>query len=260
MRVGVLLLIVVAMIAAAGNVRAYGDDLNDEPPVVPPEVSSDQPPLSADELDELLSPVALYPDPLLAQILPAATEPQDIAAAHAWITAGNDPDNIDDQDWDPSVLALGRFPTVLKMLADYPDWTEDLSYAFATQQEDVMDSIQRLRAQAQEAGSLISTPEHEVVADDDGIQIVPANPEVIFVPVYDPQIVFVQQPPNVVVVQPRIVFGPPVRTGVWLTNDFNWRRRYVRVGGGWRARRGGVWITVNSHPAFWPRYYRRWPG
>lgn len=92
----VLLLIVVAFIAAAGTRRAHGEGLDDEPPVAPPPASADYPPLSADELDDLLAPIALYPDPLLAQILPAATEPQDVAAAHAWVAAGNDPDEIDD--------------------------------------------------------------------------------------------------------------------------------------------------------------------
>jgi hypothetical protein len=261
MRVGVLLLTVAAMIAAAGGGLAHGDDPNDEPPVAPLPADSDQPPLSADELDDLLAPVALYPDPLLAQLLPAATEPQDVAAAHAWVAAGNDPDTVDDQPWDPSVLALARFPAVLNLLADHPDWAEELGYAFATQQADVTESIQRLRAQAQEAGSLVSTPEQEVVEDDDGIQIVPADPQVIFVPVYDPQVVFVRQPPEVVVVRPRIRFGPPVRTGVWLTNDFNWRRGYVRVGGGWRARRGGAWVSVNNRPGVWPRrWFRDRPG
>src|SRR5689334_17971247 len=104
MRVGVLLFVVAAILAAGGSLRAYGADVNDEPPAVPPAATSDdQPLLGPDELDDLLAPIALYPDPLLAQILPAATEPQDIAAAQAWVAAGNNPDGVDDQDWDPSV-------------------------------------------------------------------------------------------------------------------------------------------------------------
>src|SRR5262249_10251175 len=124
----------------------------------------------------------------------------------------------------------------------------------------------------------------EVVADDEGIQIVPADPQVIFVPRYDPQVVFVQAPAPVIVTPPApvivtppapavvapppavgapaITSGPPIRTAVWLTNDFNWRRRYVRIGGGWRFRRGGVWISINNRPNVWrPRsQFRRWPG
>lgn len=255
-----LLLLVAAIIAAAGCSASYAEPLYNEPPVAPPPASADEPPLTAEQLDELLSPIALYPDPLLAQILPAATAPQDIAAAQAWIAAGNNPDQIDDQPWDPSVLAIARFPTVLKKLADYPDWTDELGYAFATQQADVAASIQRLRAQAQAAGSLVSTQEQEVVADDGGIQIVPANPQVIYVPVYDPQVVFVAPPPSVVVT-PRITFGPAFPVGVWLTNDFNWGGGYVVIGGGWRYRRGGAWVPINNRPAYWPRsWYRYRPG
>jgi len=196
---------------------------------------------------------------LLAQILPAATEEQDIAAAATWIAAGNNPSLIDDQPWDPAVQALARYPTVLKMLADYPDWTDELGYAFATQQADVAASIQRLRAQAQAAGSLVSTPEQEVVADQGGIQIVPANPQVIYVPVYDPQVVYVPPPPGMV--NARVTFGPALPVGVWLTNDFDWGSGYVVIGGGWRYRRGGVWVPINNRPAYWPRsWYRYRPG
>lgn len=259
-QVCVLLLIVAAIIAAAGCSRTYAQPLYNEPPVTPSLASADETPLTPEQLDDLLSPIALYPDPLLAQILPAAAEPQDIAAAQAWVAAGNNPNQIDDQPWDPAVLALARYPTVLKMLADYPDWTDELGYAFATQQANVTESIQRLRAQAQAAGSLVSTPEQEVVADNQGIQIVPANPQVIYVPVYDPQVVFVPPAPGVVV-RPRITFGPPLPVGIWLTNDFNWGRGYVVIGGGWRYRRGGVWISINNRPAFWPRsWYRYRPG
>ncbi|HEY7091034.1 MAG TPA: DUF3300 domain-containing protein, partial [Tepidisphaeraceae bacterium] len=213
----VLLLFVATMIATAGVLRTYGFDVFSQPPVAPPPANADQQPFSADELDSLLAPIALYPDPLLAQILPAATDPQAVAAAAAWIAAGNNPDQIDDQPWDPSILALARYPDVLKMLAENPDWTDALGYAFSTQQADVTASIQRLRARAQTAGSLLSTPEQQVVADDAGIQIVPANPQVIFVPVYDPQVVFAPPPPGVVM-GPPVTFGPPMQAGVWLTN------------------------------------------
>jgi hypothetical protein len=146
------------------------------------------------------------------------------------------------------------------MLSDYPDWTDQLGYAFATQQADVTASIQRLRAQAQAAGSLTSTPQQQVVADTSGIQIVPANPQVIYVPVYDPQVVFGPPPPGVVV-NAGITFGPAFPVGVWLTNDFNWGGGYVVVGGGWRYRRGGGWVSVNNNPAFWPRSrFRYRPG
>ena len=153
-QVCVLLLIVAVISAAGGDLRTYGDDLYNTPPVTPPPASADQPPLTAEQLDDLLSPIALYPDPLLAQILPAAAaDPQDIAAAEAWVAAGNNPNQIDDQPWDPAVQAVARYPTVLKMLADYPDWTDELGDAFTMQQADVAASFQRLRAQAQTAAN-----------------------------------------------------------------------------------------------------------
>jgi hypothetical protein len=260
MRVFAALLLVAALLVGAGvNRSTYADDANAAPPVTPPSDTSAQPLLTADELDDLLSPIALYPDPLLAQIFPAAAAPDDIAAAAAWLKAGNNPDQIDDQPWDPSVAAVARYPDVLNMMADYGDWTLELGEAFSDQQADVFASVQRLRAKAQSAGTLVSTPQQNVVVDQQVIQIIPADPEIIYVPVYDPQIVYVQPPPGVVV----ITFGRGYPVGAWLTNDFNWRGGYVVVGGGWRYWRGGRWSPINNRPIYYPGrpgYRPGWDG
>ena len=159
---------------------------------------------SSAELDQMLGPIALYPDPLIAQILPAATLPSEIVLADRYVNGGGDPNLIDQQPWDPSVKALARYPTVLKWMDDNLAWTTALGQAFLAQQQDVMDSIQRLRAQAQALGNLQSTPQENVVADDGTIEILPADPQMIYVPVYQPDMVYFQQP----IRQPVHLFRP----------------------------------------------------
>jgi len=140
----------------------------------------------ADELDNLLAPVALYPDPLLAQILIAATFPDQIDEAAQFCRNDPDPGDIDVQVWDVSVKALAHYPTVLNKLASHLDWAAALGEAYVTQPDDVMDSIQRLRQEAMDAGNLVDTPEQEVIVDGDDIEIWPAQDEYIYVPMYDP--------------------------------------------------------------------------
>src|SRR5580698_3466763 len=120
---------------------------------------------SSAQLDDLLKPVALYPDPLLAQIFAAATLPSEIVLADRYVNQGGDITQADQQPWDPSVQALVHYPTVLKWLDDNLPWTTEVGQAFASQQQDVMDSIQRLRAEAQAEGNLQSTPQENVVSD-----------------------------------------------------------------------------------------------
>ena len=111
---------------------------------VPPPMAAYQP-LSYAQLDQLLGPIALYPDPLIAQILPASTLPTQIVLADRYVSGGGDPNQIDQQPWDASVQALARYPNVLKWMDDNLNWTTELGQAFLNQQQDVMDSIQRLR-------------------------------------------------------------------------------------------------------------------
>jgi hypothetical protein len=128
-------------------------------------------PMAAAQLDQLLGPIALYPDPLIAQILPGSTLPTQIVLADRYVSGGGDPNQIDQQPWDPSVQALARYPNVLKWMDDNLNWTTELGQAFLNQQQDVMDSIQRLRQSAYNLSNLQSTPQQQVS------QQPPAKPE-----------------------------------------------------------------------------------
>jgi hypothetical protein len=151
-----------------------------------------------EQLDALLAPIALYPDALLAQTLMAATFPLEVVAASRWL---EDPANksltgdalaraLAKQSWDPSVKSLVPFPQVLTMLNSKLDWMQQLGYAFATQQADVMKSVQRLREQAQAAGYLKTTEQQRVVVEKTTIIIEPASPQTVYVPVYSPTVVY----------------------------------------------------------------------
>ncbi len=175
--------------------------------------------LAADQLDKLLGPIALYPDPLIAQILPAAALPAQIVLADRYVSAGGDPGGLAQQGWDSSIQALARYPNVLKWMDDNLTWTTQLGQAFLYQQQEVMDAIQRLRTSAANLGNLQSTPQQQVVDDGGYYEIVPANPEVIYVPSYQPEVVFYQAYNG----SPWINFGVGFAIGGWLDGDFDWR-------------------------------------
>jgi hypothetical protein len=197
---------------------------------------------SSAELDQMLGPIALYPDPLIAIILPAATLPSEIVLADRYVNGGGDPNLIDHQPWDPSVKALARYPTVLKWMDDSLAWTTALGQAFVYQPQDVMDSIQRLRAQAQALGNLPSTPQENVFTDDGIIEILPADPEVIYLPVYECDMVYFQSPYGV----PFISFGVGWPVGLWLNYDFDWRKHHLIVWGNGQPRPANWWSLHSS--------------
>ena len=149
-----------------------------------------------EELAQMLAPIALYPDSLLAQVLMASTYPLEVIEADRWIKQNPDLKGISldealkDKDWDPSVQSLCYFPAVLNMMSEHVTIITRLGNAFLAQQKDVMDMIQELRAKAQEQGNLKATPEENVVEDNGAISIEPSNPEVIYVPEYDPACVY----------------------------------------------------------------------
>jgi hypothetical protein len=154
-------------------------------------------PLTADELDALVAPIALYPDALVAQVLGAATFPYEIVDAAFWMKDNSSLTGealakaVDQQSWDPAVKALTQFPSVLDNLAKNLAWTSSLGEASATQQQDVMDAIQRMRAKAQAAGSLKSGTEIKVIQEaPQTIVIQPANPQIVYVPTYNPTVVY----------------------------------------------------------------------
>ncbi len=150
-------------------------------------------PISPDELTQLVAPIALYPDALVAQILAASTYPAQIAAANQWLRSmGNaSPDQIaagaDAQSsWDPSIKALTAFPQVLGMLNQNLQWTTNLGNAYYNQPQDVLQTIQVMRQRAEDAGNLQSTPQEEVTENQGAIDIAPTDPQVVYVPTYNP--------------------------------------------------------------------------
>lgn len=178
------------------------------------------------ELDELYGPIALYPDALIALILPASTVPSDVVMAARYLDNNGDMAKIDDQDWDDSVVDLMHYPDLIKWMDENLAWTKQAGEAFLAQQSDVMSSIQRLRAKARAAGTLIDTPQQQVVTDGDDISIIPTQPDVIYVPNYDPEVVYVSRP-GVVYTDPFLTFGIGYATGFWLGYDFDWGHRRI---------------------------------
>jgi len=151
---------------------------------------------SSQELQQLVAPIALYPDALVAQILAASTYPTQIVEADRWMQSHSDlkgeklAQEIDKQPWDPSVKALAQFPSVLENMDKNLSWTSSLGDAYANESQDVTDAVQTMRQQARKAGNLNSN-EQENVSDQDGtIAIEPANPDVVYVPAYDPWLVY----------------------------------------------------------------------
>lgn len=154
-------------------------------------------PMSAAQLQGLVAPIALYPDALVAQILSAATFPDQVAIADNWLqtnktlTGSTLTQAVDKQSWDPSIKALTQFPSVLGKMAQSLAWTSSLGEAYHNQQADVMNAVQTLRAQAKEKGNLKSGPQITVVQQSpQTIVIQPTNPQVVYVPEYNPTIVY----------------------------------------------------------------------
>ena len=206
---------------------------------------------SQEELDQMLAPIALYPDSLLAQILMAATYPLEVVQADRWaktnrnLTGDQLNDALDKRDWEPSVKALLPFPQVLSMMSEKLEWTQKLGDAFLDQQDEVTDTVQKLRAKAEAAGNLKNTEEQKVIEEDNVIEIEPAQPEVVYVPVYDPTVIygpwwypafppfFFLPPPSVVIgFHGRIGFGNGIVVGrAWghAWGHWDWRHHYVNV-------------------------------
>lgn len=157
---------------------------------------------SREQLDQMMAPIALYPDSLLSQVLMASTYPADVADAAKWSKANPNQKGdaalklVADQPWDPSVQSLVAFPQVLQTMGERPDWVQNLGDAFLASSKDVLDSAQRLRAQAQKTGSLKSSEQQNVIVEQEPqtqqtvIKIEPANPQVVYVPAYNPTVVY----------------------------------------------------------------------
>ena len=209
------------------------------PPAAPPQSS-------AAELEKLVAPIALYPDPLIATILPASVYPLEIVQAARFVRDTNNLSKLDDQPWDENVKAVARFPELIaKMDADL-SWTADLGQAFLEQQKELMDTIQSLRAKAQTLGTLKTTPQQVVVVTNTivektieqqlvyvtntVVQIQPSNPQVIYIPTYSPYYVYYPPPVYYVGPPPVVTFAAGITVGLILANNCNWHHGGIYVG------------------------------
>ncbi len=200
---------------------------------------------SEQQLDNLVGAVALYPDALLAQVLVAATFPEQIEEAARFVRS-NGTDDVDDQNWDVSVKAVAHYPSALNMMADKIDWTAALGRAYAVQSSDVMVAVQRMRAMADAHGNLQNSEQQTVIRDEGNYVIAPTQTRVIYVPVYDPYEVYTRPIFRSGFRTSFWSFGVGFPIGAWLTYDFNWPRRnvyyngwdrsYYGYAGGWRQR------------------------
>jgi uncharacterized membrane protein YgcG len=212
-----------------------------------------------DQLQQLVAPIALYPDSLVAQVLAASTFPAEIVEADRWVQAHPDlkgdalAQAVDQQSWDPSVKALTAFPTVLGNMDKNISWTSSLGDAYYNQEQGVMDAIQVMRQKAQQAGNLKDTPQQTVQTQGSDIVIQPASPDVVYVPAYDPWLVYgypVAAWPGWYP-YPGIWYGGPslfwgVGFGIGFYGGFGWG--WGHWGVGW----GGRNVIFNNN-----RYYSR---
>jgi hypothetical protein len=223
-------------------------------------LSPDQetPKIPNDQIDSLVAPIALYPDPLLSQVLVASTYPLEIIQLQQWIQKnsslkGADLTNaVEKQDWDPSIQAMSVFPDLVNRMGDNIKWTTDLGNAFLAQQSDVMDAVQRMRIKAKDAGQLKSneqqTVEVKTVESKTVIVVQPTNPQVVYVPSYNPVIVYgppiypyppiYYPPPSYYAAGVAIAFGVGIAVGAAYRGGWGW-------GCGWG--RNNVNININNN-------------
>ncbi len=228
-------------------------------------VKAETQPFSEAQLDQMMAPVALYPDALLAQILMACTYPADVAEAVAWsknnsnLKGDQAVQAVQNKPWDPSVMSLTAFPQVLDMMGNQPDWVQNVGDAFLADSNAVMDSVQKLRAKAHEAGNLKTTEQQKVIVQQQPsetiIVIEQANPKVVYVPVYNPTVVYgtwwwphyrpwYYYPPPHYAYGSALMHGVAFGIGVGITyalwSDFHW-------GHGHRHGHHNIDININKY-------------
>jgi hypothetical protein len=217
--------------------------------------------LTPDQLDSLVAPIALYPDPLLSQTLVASTYPLEIVQLQQWLAKNKDlkdkalTEAVKKQDWDPSIQATAALPDVVKQLAENIKWTTDLGNAFLAQQSELMDAVQRMRAKAKEKGNLKTTEqqkvETKVVETKEVIVIQPASPEVVYVPTYNPVVVYgAPIYPYPAVVYPSAGYyaaGMAISFGVGMAVGAAWGGGGWGYGAGWG---GNNDININRNNTF----------
>jgi hypothetical protein len=221
----------------------------------------DRKPFSPQELDQILAPIALYSDGLLAQVLMASSYPLEIVDAARWVQANPNLKGeaavtaVADKPWDVSVKSLVAFPAALMQLNDHLDWTQKLGDAMISQQQDVADSIQRLRARAADTGNLKSGPQQIVTSQGEGDQrtivIEPSDPNVVYVPSYNPSWAYgawpsPEYPPTYYPPPPAYGYGALLGTGLM------WGLGILAAGAiysGWNWSRGAGYVNVNANRA-----------
>ena len=268
--------LVAVLVAAEGGIvlaqtaPAPGNPASQSPapaaPAAAPAAAAAAPPAAAvqrsqADLEKLVAPIALYPDPLLATLLPASAYPVEIVQAARFVKDTNNIAKVDSQPWDQNVKALAHFPEVIAKLNDDLDWTTSLGQAFVDDQKGVMDAVQTMRSKAQQAGTLKTTSQQNVVVTNTVeqnvtntvVQIVPAQPEVIYVPIYSPATVYAPPPPGQTLAASAISFGLGMAVGAAINNNCDWNSGGVYVGprggvawgGGYHS--GDVDVNVNRN-------------
>src|SRR5437899_1683934 len=252
----ILLVVVLTLVIAPGDTMPTVPF----PPSAPSQSGDQVSKIPPDQLDSLVAPIALYPDPLLAQTLAASTYPLEIIQLQQWLLKNPGlkdkalADAVAKQSWDPSIQAMAGLPDVVKRLADDIQWTTDLGNAFLAQQNDVMDAVQRMRKKAQDSGNLKSTEqqkvETKVIESKSVIVVEQANPQVVYVPSYDPVVVWV--PP--VYPYPPIYYPPPGYYAAGLAISFGvgmMMGAFWSGGWGWNSGWGGNNdININNNNNF----------
>jgi len=241
-----------------------------------------KPAFSQAQIEQMVAPIALYPDALLAQVLMASTYPLEIVQASRWQkkNASLKGEALDKallaETWDPSVKTLAMFPSVLERMNENLDWTQDLGDAFLAQEQDVMDTVQRLRREAQKTGALKDTPQQKVVVEKESVVIEPADPQTVYVPTYNPAQVYGTPAPETVYyptvyqqpvqttttssVDPVVAFGAGALVGGLLTaaimwdDDDDWHGYHVWNHG------PGYWNNDWNGPRYGSGDWNRWRG
>jgi len=223
---------------------------------------------ASDQLQQLVAPIALYPDSLVAQVLAASTFPEQVVEADRWVQAHPDLQgdalgrSVDQQSWDPSIKALAAFPSVLGNMDKNLSWTSSLGDAYYNQQQDVMDAVQVMRQRAQDAGNLKTTPQQTVTDRDSTIVIQPASPNVVYVPAYDPWLMYGNplmawpgwyEYPGIWYGGPYLSFGSGFGIGFfggfgwgWGNWGFDWHNRYATFNHGRYYSRSNTFYNRSS--------------
>jgi len=261
-----LLVLTSVQVGCATEASAPATTRSDQAPVPAARDTVQSASQSADDLDRLVAPIALYPDALLAQVLAASTYPTQVVEADRWMQQNSSlkgpalAQAVNSQSWDPSVKAVTQFPSVLAMMDTNLAWTSALGEAYVSESQSILAAIQVMRGRAQQAGYLESTPQQSVTDDGQTIVVEPASPDVVYVPRYDPWVVYgapVALYPGwtgVVADSPGVYFG--VGIGIGFLAGFGWGWHH------WDAdwHRHSVWFHHHPYVSRSPTFQHLDPG